>query len=46
MPWLDDPLPVPIEAGPALRTEAFVALVFGSQATIYSIRERRHLWTP
>ena len=27
-----------------LRTLAFVALVFGSQATIYSIRQRRHLW--
>jgi H+-transporting ATPase len=23
---------------------AFAALVFGSQATIYAIRERRHLW--
>ncbi len=28
----------------ALRTQAFIALVFGSQATIYAIRERRHLW--
>jgi H+-transporting ATPase len=28
----------------ALRTLAFVVLVFGSQATIYAIRERRHLW--
>jgi H+-transporting ATPase len=28
----------------ALRTLAFVTLVFGSQATIYAIRERRHLW--
>jgi H+-transporting ATPase len=28
----------------ALRTLVFVALVFGSQATIYAIRERRHLW--
>ena len=28
----------------ALRTLAFVAIVFGSQATIYAIRERRHLW--
>ena len=28
----------------ALRTLAFTALVFGSQATIYVIRERRHLW--
>jgi H+-transporting ATPase len=26
-----------------LRTLVFVALVFGSQATIYAIRERRHL---
>ncbi len=32
-----------LETG-ALRTLAFVALVFGSQATIYAIRERRHLW--
>lgn len=28
----------------ALRTLAFVALVFGSQTTIYAIRERRHFW--
>ncbi len=28
----------------ALRTLAFVVLVFGGQATIYAIRERRHLW--
>ena len=28
----------------ALRTLAFVVLVFGSQATIYAIRERWHLW--
>ena len=28
----------------AVRTLAFIALVFGSQATIYAIRERRHLW--
>jgi H+-transporting ATPase len=28
----------------ALRTLAFVALVFSSQATIYAIRGRRHLW--
>jgi H+-transporting ATPase len=28
----------------ALRTLAFAALVFGGQATIYAIRERRHLW--
>ena len=27
-----------------LRTLAFTALVFGSQATIYAIRERHHLW--
>jgi H+-transporting ATPase len=28
----------------ALRTLAFVALVFGSQATLYAIRQRRHVW--
>jgi H+-transporting ATPase len=28
----------------ALPTLAFVVLVFGSQATLYAIRERRHLW--
>ena len=28
----------------ALKTLAFVVLVFGSQATIYAIRERGHLW--
>ena len=28
----------------AQRTLAFVALVFGSQATLYAIRQRRHLW--
>jgi H+-transporting ATPase len=28
----------------ALRTLAFLALVFGSQAIIYAIRQRRHLW--
>jgi hypothetical protein len=27
-----------------LQTLAFIALVFGSQGTIYAIRERRHLW--
>ncbi len=27
-----------------LRTLSFSALVFGSQATLYAIRERRHLW--
>ncbi|MCI4678954.1 HAD-IC family P-type ATPase [Rhodoblastus acidophilus] len=27
-----------------LRTLAFTALVFGSQAIIYAIRQRRHLW--
>ena len=27
-----------------LRTLAFLALVFGGQATVYAIRERRHLW--
>jgi hypothetical protein len=29
----------------ALRTLAFVVLVFGSQATLYAIRQRRHLWS-
>ena len=29
----------------ALRTLAFVSVAFGSQATIYAIRERRHLWS-
>ena len=29
----------------ALRTLAFVVLVFGSQATVYAIRERRRLWS-
>ncbi|MHB8814375.1 MAG: HAD-IC family P-type ATPase [Steroidobacteraceae bacterium] len=28
----------------ALQTLAFVTLVFGSQAVIYAIRDRRHLW--
>ena len=28
----------------ALQSLAFVALVFGSQATIYAIRERQHMW--
>jgi H+-transporting ATPase len=28
----------------ALRTLAFIVLVFGSQATLYAIRQRRHLW--
>ncbi len=28
----------------ALRTLAFITLVFGSQAIIYAIRQRRHLW--
>jgi H+-transporting ATPase len=28
----------------ALRTLAFVAIVFGNQATLYTNRERRHLW--
>jgi H+-transporting ATPase len=28
-----------------LRTLAFVVIVFGHQATTYSIRERRHLWS-
>ena len=30
---------------PALRTLAFVTLVFGSQAMIYAIRGRPHLWS-
>ncbi|MBU6503395.1 MAG: HAD-IC family P-type ATPase [Burkholderiales bacterium] len=29
----------------ALQTLAFVVLVFGSQAMIYALRERRHLWS-
>jgi len=29
----------------ALRTLAFASLVFGSQAVIYAIRQRRHLWS-
>jgi H+-transporting ATPase len=29
----------------ALRTLAFLTAAFGSQATIYAIRERRHLWS-
>jgi H+-transporting ATPase len=29
----------------ALRTLAMVALVFGSEATLYSIRERGRLWS-
>jgi H+-transporting ATPase len=28
----------------ALRTLAFLVLVFGGQATLYAIRERRHFW--
>jgi H+-transporting ATPase len=28
----------------ALRTLAFIVLVFGGQASLYAIRERRHLW--
>ena len=32
-----------LDAG-ALQTLAFIVLVFGSQGTIYAIRERRHLW--
>jgi len=28
----------------ALRTLAFTVLVFGSQATLYAVRQRRHLW--
>ena len=29
----------------ALRTLAFITLAFGSQATLYAIRERGHLWS-
>jgi H+-transporting ATPase len=29
----------------ALQTLAFIAVVFGGQATVYAIRERRHLWS-
>ena len=29
----------------ALQTLAFLAVVFGGQATVYAIRERRHLWS-
>ena len=29
----------------ALQTLAFIVLVFGSQAMIYALRERRHLWS-
>ncbi len=28
----------------AVQTLAFVSLVFGSQATLYAIRQRRHMW--
>jgi H+-transporting ATPase len=28
-----------------VRTLTFIAVVFGSQATIYAIRERKHLWS-
>ena len=30
---------------PALQTLAFVTLVFGNQALLYVVRERRHLWS-
>ena len=30
----------------ALRTLAMVALVFGGEASLYAIRERRHIWIP
>jgi H+-transporting ATPase len=30
----------------ALRTLAFIVLVFASQATIYAVRERQRLWGP
>ena len=29
----------------ALRTLAFILIVFGNQATMYANRERRHLWS-
>ena len=29
----------------ALRTLAFVSIVFGSQASFYAVRERRHMWS-
>ena len=29
----------------ALRTLAFVVIVFGNEATMYTNRERRHLWS-
>jgi H+-transporting ATPase len=29
---------------PALQTLAFITLVFGSQAALYAIRDRRHVW--
>jgi H+-transporting ATPase len=29
----------------ALQTLAMIALVFGGEATLYSVRERRHLWS-
>jgi H+-transporting ATPase len=29
----------------ALRTLAFILIVFGNQATMYTNRERRHLWS-
>jgi len=29
----------------AIQTLAFIVLVFGSQGTIYAIRERRHMWS-
>jgi H+-transporting ATPase len=29
----------------ALQTLAFIAIVFGNQATMYTNRERRHLWS-
>jgi PPK2 family polyphosphate:nucleotide phosphotransferase len=40
----------PLDAKPrvdigALRTLAFIAVVFGNQATTYTNRERRHLWS-
>jgi len=31
--------------GPELQTLAFVTLVFGNQALLYALRDRRHLWS-
>ena len=40
------PGPIPDAIQPdALRTLAFVVIVFGNQATMHTNRERRHLWS-